>query len=69
MYGVNIKPTRELHMTDTVDTQASRTNLEVPNDLMERIKRQATKDRRSYKSEILELLEEAVETREGRNAL
>lgn len=41
-----------------------RTNLEVPGDLRERIERQAERDRRNYKPEILVLLEEALEARE-----
>ena len=46
--------------------EPARTNLEVPGDLRERIEREAKIDLRSYKGEILILLNEALSARERR---
>lgn len=59
--------TWEMHEDDTmIDEDTVRTNLEMPADLARRIRSQAAFDRRTFKPQILVLIEEALDRRETR---
>jgi len=49
-------------------SDVSRTNLEVPVSTKERVDREAHADRRSYKAELIVLVEEALVARERKAA-
>ncbi len=53
--------------TEQAKTETT-TNLRMPKRLKDRVMKQAAKDRRNFKPELLELLEEALQNRERRSA-